>query len=131
MKIYGKDSKSETYAYYHCIAPKGVKILDKIRTFPEKTKSIQLKAGDASILANFEFGDFLHNVEDIPGEKVIFARSAGTFCQVLQHASSEHLRLRLPSGSQRLVPVMAKGTFGVVANENHILEIIGKAGRSR
>ncbi len=131
MKIYAKKNYSENYTYYHCIAPKGVKILDKIRTFTQKTRSVQLRAGDTSILANFEFGDFLHNVEDIPGEKVIFARSAGTFCQVLQHASAEHLRLRLPSGSQRLVPVMAKGTFGVVANENHILQTIGKAGRSR
>ncbi len=131
MKIYAKDIKTNNYNFYYCIAPKGVKVLDKIRTFNEKTRTINLHIGDSSVLANFEFGDFLHSVEDIPGEKALFARSAGTFCQVLQYTSAEHLRLRLPSGSQRLIPVLSKGTLGVVANENHRHRIIGKAGRSR
>jgi large subunit ribosomal protein L2 len=49
----------------------------------------------------------------------------------LQHDSKEYAKIRLPSGSQRLVPVTAKATLGVLANEEHNLRVLGKAGRSR
>ena len=52
-------------------------------------------------------------------------------CQVLQHESKDYAKVRLPSGSQRLIPLQAKATLGVVANEEHNLQILGKAGRSR
>ena len=130
-KIYHNTSKIEGSAFSYIIAPKGVKIFDKLTSYTERKKNILLKTGDSSILGNFEFGDLLHNVENIPGRGALFARSAGTFCQVLQHTSTKYLRLRLPSGSQRLVPLSAKATLGIVANENHILRTIGKAGRSR
>ncbi len=130
-KIYHNSNKMEGDAFSYIIAPKGVKIFDKLTSYTERKKNILLKTGDSSVLANFEFGDLLHNVENIPGRGALFARSAGTFCQVLQHTSTKHLRLRLPSGSQRLISLAAKATLGVVANENHILRNIGKAGRSR
>jgi len=108
-----------------------VKIFDKLITVSERKKNILLKTGDTSVLGNFEFGDFLHNVENIPGKGALFARSAGTYCQVLQQTKSNYLRLKLPSGKQRLISSMSKATLGVVANENHMLRVVGKAGRSR
>ena len=83
------------------------------------------------MLINFEFGDLLHSLENVPNNKTIYARAAGTFCQVLQHSSLKYAKIRLPSGSQRLISLRAKGTLGVVSNENHNQRIIGKAGRSR
>ena len=130
-KLYHKEKKSEGEAFSYIIAPKGVKIFDKLSTINERKKNILLKTGDTSILANFEFGDFLHNVENIPGKGALFARSAGTYCQVLQQNLTNCLRLKLPSGQQRLVPLNSKATLGIVANENHMLRVIGKAGRSR
>ncbi len=130
-KIYHNSNKNEEATFSYIIAPKGVKIFDKLISVNDRRKNILLKTGDSSVLANFEFGDLLHNVENIPGRGALFARSAGTFCQVLQHTSAEHLKLRLPSGSHRLVSLNSKGTLGVVANEDHILRNIGKAGRSR
>ena len=130
-KIYHETNTIKNKTFSYILAPKGLKIFDKIISVNTKTKNILFKNGDASILANFEFGDLLHNVENIPGKGGLFARSAGTFCQVLQNASSNHLLVRLPSGSQRLISTNSKGTLGVVANEGHILKNLQKAGRSR
>lgn len=135
-KIYHQklnNNTNEEKSFSYILAPKGLKIFDKIVSIKERTKNILFHTGDSSILANFEFGDLLHNVENIPGKGGLFARSAGTFCQVLQSptATSKYLRLRLPSGSQRLVPIEARATVGVVSNEEHILKNLKKAGRSR
>jgi large subunit ribosomal protein L2 len=87
--------------------------------------------GDCTLIGNFEAGDFIHAVENVPNSTPIFARSAGTYCQILQHDSKEYAKIRLPSGSQRLIPVTAKATLGVIANEEHNLKVLEKAGRSR
>ncbi len=41
-----------------------------------------LQPGDFSTLDNFEAGDFLHAVEAYVGQGAVFARAAGSFCQV-------------------------------------------------
>jgi large subunit ribosomal protein L2 len=133
-KVYHDDNKkniNENEAFSYILAPKGLKIFDKVISINERTKNILFHTGDSSILANFEFGDLIHNVENIPGRGGLFARAAGTFCQVLQTPTSKYIRLRLPSGSQRLISIQAKATLGVVSNEEHILKNLKKAGRSR
>jgi len=129
-KLYHSEEKDSLQTSY-ILAPKGVKIFDEITTYTSLTKNIALAPGDRTLLANFEVGDFIHAVETIPNQTPTFARSAGTFCQVLQHESKDYAKVRLPSGSQRLIPLQAKATLGVVANEEHNLQILGKAGRSR
>ena len=108
-----------------------MKIFDKVTKYNSLTKNIALLPGDCTLIGNFEAGDFIHAVENVPNTTPIFARSAGTYCQILQHDSKEYVKIRLPSGSQRLVPVEAKATLGVLANEEHNLRILEKAGRSR
>lgn len=130
-KIYHNKKNLQNKTFSYILAPKGLKIFDRIIGMKKRTKNILFRTGDSSILANFEFGDLLHNVEKIPGKGGLFARAAGTFCQVLQYTSSKYLLLRLPSGSQRLVPLQSNATLGVVANEEHILKNLQKAGRSR
>jgi len=129
-KLYHPEEKNSLQTSY-ILAPKGVKIFDEITTYTSLTKNIALAPGDRTLLANFEVGDFIHAVETIPNQNPTFARSAGTFCQVLQHESKDYAKVRLPSGSQRLISLQAKATLGVVANEEHNLQILGKAGRSR
>lgn len=126
-KIYNPELK--TFSYIP--APKGLKIFDKIITFKQKNKNLRFSLGDTSLLSNFEFGDFIHNVELIPNAKPVLARSAGTYCQILEHYSSKYVRLRLPSGEQRLIPTQCSASFGIVGNEEFNQRIIGKAGRSR
>jgi large subunit ribosomal protein L2 len=113
------------------LAPKGIKILDQVTTYDSLTKNIALSVGDRTLLSNFEPGDFVHAVENEEGKTPVFARAAGTFCQILQHDSKKYVKVRLPSGSQRLIINKAKATLGVLANEEHNLRLIGKAGRSR
>lgn len=130
-KIYHPREEHKSTNISYILAPKGVKIFDQIRNVDAKTKNIFLSPGDRTIMANFEIGDLIHAVEHIPNKEPLFARAAGTFCQVLQHDSKEYTKIRLPSGSQRLINLKAKGTFGVLANEEHNQKLIGKAGRSR
>ena len=117
--------------FYYILAPKGLKIFDKIKTFLKQSKNIYLAPGDFTILANFEIGDLIHSLENVPNNKTIYARAAGTYCQTLQHSSLKYAKVRLPSGNQRLISLKAKATLGVVSNEKHNQKIIGKAGRSR
>lgn len=130
-KVYFKNANSLQGEFKYILAPKGVKVFDKLISLKHKNKDLLLKNGYSSILSNFEFGDVIHSVEDNAQQGAIFARSAGTFCQVLQNSLPDFQRLRLPSGEQRLVTVTASATLGVVGNERHKFQLIGKAGKSR
>ena len=126
--INGNESESGAHAYI--LAPKGLKIFDILQTVDNKVTNLFLRPGDCSVLSNFEIGDFVHSVEAIPGQGGIYARSAGTFCQVLETTPS-YVKLRLPSGSQRLFSPKLKATFGIIAREDFNLQNLEKAGRSR
>lgn len=132
--INNEKKKGETYTFGYILAVKGMKVFDKLQTINERKRNVFLRPGDASILGNFETGDFLNSVEAIPGEGALFARSAGTFCQVIQSStvqSSNYVKLRLPSGEQRLFSPMVKATLGVISNEEHGQRNLEKAGRNR
>jgi large subunit ribosomal protein L2 len=118
-------------AFSYIVYPKGLKLFDKLKTLNERKNNFYLRIGDASVLYNFEAGDFIHNVESIPGQGSLFARSAGTFCQILQNSSKDYAKIRLPSGSQRLISLKAKATLGVVGCEEYRYLNFKKAGRSR
>eukprot|EP00952_Eustigmatos_sp_NYUAD-ZCMA_P000018 2-Eustigmatos_ZCMA.PRE.1 len=59
-----------------------------------------------------------------------YARSAGSYSQLIQK-TKDYARIRLSSGEQRLIPIKALASLGIVSNQNVKLETIGKAGRSR
>lgn len=130
VKLYHLEEESKPSVSY-ILAPKGLKIFDKVRTYTGFLKNRMLLPGDRTELQNFEVGDLIHALENIPTKGALFARSAGTFCQVLQHDSKEYVKVRLPSGSQRLIRTEAKATYGVIANEEHNQRNLMKAGRSR
>jgi large subunit ribosomal protein L2 len=83
------------------------------------------------MLENFDVGDLVNSVQNNPGGKAIYARAAGTFCQILEHNSDVYAKIRLPSGSQRLIPLNARATYGMIGNEEHNRKNLEKAGRSR
>ena len=64
--------------------------------------TIFLRPGDSSILANFEVGDVLHNLAFLKGHPGLYARAAGTFCQIMQNLDNNYIKIRLPSKNQRL-----------------------------
>jgi large subunit ribosomal protein L2 len=119
-----------------------------VHTFSDKSASYNsgvevtklLQPGDYAPFSYFEPGDFIHAVEAFPGQGAIFARAAGSFCQVRSIAqdnqnsvgnSGQYVKVRLPSGSQRLISLSARATFGVVSSTGVDTKNLRKAGRSR
>ena len=62
------------------------------------------------------------------GSKV--ARSAGTYCIVLQNLTKCTRVIRFPSGDEKILFHRNKGTLGIVSNINHKFRVIGKAGKN-
>ncbi len=155
LKLYHPSVTHQKYSYI--IAPTEVKLFQELNNYEQSNKkdnnidevdtSVKLlRSGDQAPLSFFEAGDFIHNVEAFPGQGPIFARSAGTFCQVRSQVGSSTIntntantsldsliwsKVRLPSGSQRLISQAAQATLGIVADSPFNLKNQLKAGRSR
>ena len=110
----------------YIIQPNGLKVGDKIIS----GEKVELKTGNAMQLKNIPSGQFVHNIEMIPGKGAQMARSAGAFVQVMAR-DNNYVTLKLPSGEVRMVPEKCLATIGVVGNKQHELVRSGKAGRSR
>jgi large subunit ribosomal protein L2 len=130
-KVLYSDYDRETKSYSYISAPKNLKVFDKVQTLTGIKDVFLLHVGDTSVLANFAVGDYIYNVEEIPGRGPKYARAAGTYCKVLQHYSKQYLKLLLPSGEEKLISTKASAILGSVSNEEHYKKKIGKAGRSR
>ena len=93
-------------------------------------EKVDVKPGNAMLLKNIPVGTIVHNVEIKPGKGGQFARSAGTYVQVVGRDSG-YAQLKLSSGEQRLVPQECMATIGAVSNADHANVKLGKAGRNR
>ena len=110
----------------YIIQPNGLKVGDKIIS----GEKVELKTGNAMQRKNIPSGQFVHNIEMIPGKGAQMARSAGAYVQVMAR-DNNYVTLKLPSGEVRMVPEKCLATIGVVGNKQHELVRSGKAGRSR
>ena len=110
----------------YIIAPKGLKVGDKIESGPEA----DIKVGNALPLRYMPVGTVVHNIELAVGQGGQLARSAGSSAQLMAK-EGRYATLRLPSGETRLVLLDCKATVGTVGNAEHELVNIGKAGRNR
>jgi large subunit ribosomal protein L2 len=129
-KLTSIDTETNNTHHAYILAPKGLKIFEILQTVDSKRINLFLRPGDCSILSNFEIGDFVNTVEATKNQDGIYSRSAGTFCQILE-STAFYVKLRLPSGSQKLFSPQLKATLGILARENYNLRNLGKAGRSR
>ena len=144
------DALEQSKMNSYILAPTGLKLFQEIyvynNSFSNKDQEDYIKLlqpGDFSILENFESGDFIHNVESYPNQSPVFARSAGTFCQVRSLTQSidsntsigdsviRYAKVRLPSGSHRLISLQAGATLGSVNVYSSLGKNLLKAGRSR
>ncbi len=92
-KIYhnGNGLPSKEVPYSYILAPTGLKLFQELLIYKkariDSSKAVTpvklLQPGDYSALENYEAGDFLHAVEAYKGQGAVFARAAGTFCQVM------------------------------------------------
>jgi large subunit ribosomal protein L2 len=110
----------------YILSPQGLKVGQKIMSGP----GASLDVGNALPLENIPLGFTVHNVELTLGKGGQLARSAGASA-LLAGVEGDYIVLKLPSGELRMVFKKCIATIGVVGNEEHMNERIGKAGRNR
>lgn len=110
----------------YVLAPKDLKEGDEIIT----DEKAEVKEGNRMALRNIPVGNFVYNVEIVPGSGGKLGRSAGTSIQVMAH-EGKYTHLKMPSGEIRKVVSAGFASVGYVSNPEHSLITIGKAGRSR
>lgn len=120
-------SLQKTKKFYYILAPQ---FLKKGTLLGSNIKN-KFIVGNSLPICQIPIGTFIYNIPLKIGSKGIFARSAGTFGQILKKINDLYSVVRLPSGEQRLVFGNCKVSIGIVSNHTHKNKKIQKAGRSR
>lgn len=110
----------------YILAPKGLKVGATVMSGKKATPDI----GNCLFLSEVPLGSSIHNIELRPGRGGQMVRSAGNSA-VLAARDGQYAIIKLPSGETRMVLQSCTATIGTLTNEDHLLEISGKAGRSR
>lgn len=110
----------------YIIAPKHVKSGSEIQSGPQAP----IKPGNCLPLENIPLGSVIHCVELKPGKGAQMMRSAGTSAQLVAKEGIYAI-LRMRSGEMRKVLLTCRATIGEVANSEHNLRSLGKAGANR
>lgn len=94
------------------------------------SEKAEIKIGNRLPLSKITVGAQVYNVELQPKGGAKMIRSAGNFAEILG-CDSGYAQLKLASGEIRKVLENCWASIGTVSNEEHSLEVVGKAGRSR
>lgn len=113
----------------YIIAPKGIKVGDKVLS---GDSNVDILVGNALPLELIPEGTSVHNIELQPKAGGQLIRSAGTSAQILGFDETKnYVLVKLSSGEVRKFRKECRATIGVVSNDEHNLENLGKAGKSR
>lgn len=110
----------------YIIHPQGLNVGDVIKS----GSSSEPEIGNTLPLAEIPLGTVIHNIELKPGRGAAIARSAGAYAQ-LQAREGKYAVIKMPSGETRMILTTCMATIGNVSNSEHMLQVSGKAGRSR
>ncbi len=110
----------------YILAPRHMRAGDEVMSGSEAP----IKPGNAMPLRSIPVGTQIHNVELKPGKGGQMARSAGTSVQLVAR-EGQYATVLLRSGEMRKIHSRCRATIGQVANVEHNLEKLGKAGRKR
>ena len=110
----------------YILAPQRLKAGDEVIA----AEKVDLKPGNASPLRSLPIGSMIHNIELKPGKGGQIARSAGAYAQLVGRDAG-YAQIRLGSGELRTVQDSCMATVGAVSNQDHMNEVLGKAGRVR
>lgn len=110
----------------YIIAPEGLEVGSTVKSGSD----VPPEVGNALPLKDIPLGTILHNIELKPGQGAEIVRSAGGHAQLLGK-EGRYAVLKLPSGESRMVLINGMATIGSVSHSDHILRVIGKAGRTR
>ena len=110
----------------YIIAPQGITVGQAIVS----GSNVAPEVGNALPLSSIPLGTIVHNIELVPGNGAILARSAGTYAQLLAR-EGKYATLKMPSGEMRMVLSACMATVGSTSNPDHMNVNLGKAGRHR
>jgi len=110
----------------YILAPRHVRAGDEVLSGSEAP----IKPGNAMQLRSIPVGTQVHAVELKPGKGAQLARSAGAAVQLVAR-EGQYATVLLRSGEMRKVHANCRATIGQVANVEHNLEKLGKAGAKR
>ncbi|MGD8921923.1 MAG: 50S ribosomal protein L2 [Candidatus Zixiibacteriota bacterium] len=110
----------------YILAPADIRVGDELMA----GDNAEIRSGNAMPLARMPLGTNAHNIELRPGKGGQFARSAGSFAQIVAK-EGEKVTLKMPSGEMRTVSSKCYGTIGQLSNIDHKNVVWGKAGASR
>lgn len=110
----------------YIIAARGMAVGSVIFSGPKA----EPEPGNALPLGKIPPGTPIHNIELTKGKGGQIVRAAGSSA-TLMAADSKFAQVKLPSGEIRRVNAECWATVGIVGNEDHEKQVIGKAGNTR
>ena len=110
----------------YIIAPRGLEVGSTLMSGAEAP----IRAGNTLPIRNIPVGSTIHCIELQVGKGAQIARSAGTSATLLAR-EGVYAQVRMRSGEVRKINVDCRATIGEVANEEHSLRQLGKAGVKR
>ena len=94
-------------------------------------KIASLTVGNVLPLSSMPEGTIVCNIEEKVGDRGAMARVAGNYATVISHNQEEgKTRIKLPSGSKKVVSSNCRATIGVIASGGIIDKPLLKAGRA-
>jgi len=101
--------------FHYILLPEGLDINNVLLNSSES--SFKRRPGFRSFLDNFPLGSLVHNISLSLSGKGIFCRSRGSFGKILQkNIQRKYIKIRFPSGEERLLHKYCKATLGIVSN---------------
>merc|ERR1712151_1398668 len=92
--------------------------------------SFKRKPGFRTYLNDFPLGSLVHNISLSVLGKGILCRSRGSFAKILQKGvKKKYIRVRLPSGEERLIHHLCKATLGTISNKKKNIKKKMQVGR--
>ncbi|KAJ1564422.1 60S ribosomal protein L2A [Nowakowskiella sp. JEL0078] len=94
-------------------------------------KKAALTIGNVLPLGSMPEGTIICNVEERIGDRGSIARASGNYATIIGHnADDGKTRIKLPSGSKKVVSSDCRGSVGIVAGGGRIDKPLLKAGRA-
>jgi len=94
-------------------------------------KKAQLTIGNVLPLGSMPEGTIVCNVEERTGDRSKLAKASGNYATIISHLPEEgKTRIKLPSGSRKLISSRCRGMVGIVAGGGRPEKPILKAGRA-
>ena len=110
----------------YIIAPRGLEVGSTIMSGAEAP----IRVGNALPIRNIPVGSVVHCIELQAGKGAQVVRSAGASATLLAREGT-YAQVRMRSGEVRKIHIDCRAILGQVANEEHSLRTIGKAGANR